>query len=386
MNTPKNIAIIGSTGSIGKTVLKIISKNKSDFNLILLSANKNYKKLLNQTKNFHVKNVVITNKIAYEKFKKINKNQKINVFESFENLDKILKNKIDYTMSSIVGIQGLQPTIKIIKHTKVIAIANKESIICGWNLIKKELKRHKTKLIPVDSEHFSVWYALNKTSVKKIILTASGGSLFKLTPKKIKNIKINEVLKHPNWKMGNKITIDSSTLMNKVFEVIEAKNIFNIELKKIDILIHPSSYVHTIIMFSNGMIKIVAHDTTMEIPIFNSIYQNKKKYIKNTKLNINKLNNLELSKIDINKFPLIKILNLIPNKISLFETIVVSANDEYVRMYLNGKITYSQISKKLLQFIKDKQFQKFKKLMPRKLSDIINLDRYVRLKINPKGV
>ena len=133
-----------STGSIGKTVLKIISKNKSDFNLILLSANKNYKKLLNQTKNFHVKNVVITNKIAYEKFKKINKNQKINVFESFENLDKILKNKIDYTMSSIVGIQGLQPTIKIIKHTKVIAIANKESIICGWNLIKKELKRHKT--------------------------------------------------------------------------------------------------------------------------------------------------------------------------------------------------------------------------------------------------
>lgn len=386
MNTPKNIAIIGSTGSIGKTVLKIISKNKSDFNLILLSANKNYKKLLNQTKNFHVKNVVITNKIAYEKFKKINKNKKINVFESFENLDKILKNKIDYTMSSIVGIQGLQPTIKIIKHTKVIAIANKESIICGWNLIKKELKRHKTKLIPVDSEHFSVWYALNKTSVKKIILTASGGSLFKLTPKKIKNIKINEVLNHPNWKMGNKITIDSSTLMNKVFEVIEAKNIFNIELKKIDILIHPSSYVHTIIMFSNGMIKIVAHDTTMEIPIFNSIYQNKKKYIKNTKLNINKLNNLELSKIDINKFPLIKILNLIPNKISLFETIVVSANDEYVRMYLNGKITYSQISKKLLQFIKDKQFQKFKKLMPRKLSDIINLDRYVRLKINPKGV
>ena len=386
MNTPKNVAIIGSTGSIGRTVLKIISKNKSDFNLILLTANKNYKKLLSQTKNFHVKNVVITNKIAYEKFKKINKNKKINVFESFENLDKILKNKIDYTMSSIVGIQGLQPTIQIIKHTKVIAIANKESIICGWNLIKKELNRHKTKLIPVDSEHFSVWYALNKTNVKKIILTASGGSLFKLTPKKIKNIKINEVLNHPNWKMGNKITIDSSTLMNKVFEVIEAKNIFNIELKKIDILIHPSSYIHTIIIFSNGMIKIVAHDTTMEIPIFNSIYQNKKKYTKNTKLNINKLNNLELSKIDINKFPLIKILNLIPNKISLFETIVVSANDEYVRMYLNGNITYSQISKKLLQFIKDKQFLKFKKLMPRKLSDIINLDRYVRLKINPKGV
>ena len=184
--------------------------------------------------------------------------------------------------------------------------------------------------------------------------------------------------------MGNKITIDSSTLMNKVFEVIEAKNIFNIELKKIDILIHPSSYVHTIIMFSNGMIKIVAHDTTMEIQYLIQFIKIKK-YIKNTKLNINKLNNLEL-KIDINKFPLIKILNLIPNKISLFETIVVSANDEYVRMYLNGKITYSQISKKLLQFIKDKQFQKFKKLMPRKLSDIINLDRYVRLKINPKGV
>ena len=386
MNNPKKICILGSTGSIGKTVLKIINKNKNDFEIILLTANKNYSELLKQTKKFTVKNVIITNLKSYEYFKKLNKNKKINVFYSFKNFKKIFKNKIDYTMSSIVGIDGLEPTINIIKHTKTIAIANKESIICGWNLIHSELKKQNTKFIPVDSEHFSIWYALNSANIDKVILTASGGPLLNFSKKKINNIKLKDVLNHPNWKMGNKITVDSSTLMNKVFEVIEAKNIFNIELKKINVLIHPSSYVHAIIKFNDGMIKIIAHETTMDIPIFNSIYANKKRYINKKHVDINQLNNLNLTNVDSKKFPLINILNLVPNKISLFETIVVSANDEFVRSYLNGKIKYSQISKKLIDFIKNKNFIKFKKKTPKKLSEIINLDRYVRLKINSKSV
>ena len=178
----KKIAILGSTGSIGKTLLKIIKKNKKNFVIQLLSANKDYNTLLKQAKEFNVKNVVITNiqsyQLALDKLK--NEKNHIKVHNNFNNLQKIFPKKIDYVMSSIVGLDGLIPTFKIIKFTKRIAIANKETIICAWNLIKKELKKNKTEFIPVDSEHFSVWYALKNNSISnldKIYLTASGGPL-----------------------------------------------------------------------------------------------------------------------------------------------------------------------------------------------------------------
>ena len=184
MKNYKTIAVIGSTGSIGKTVLKIVDKNNDRFRIKLLTANQNYLEILKQTKKFKVENVIITNKFAYNKFKKLNKNSKIKIFDNFNHLNKIFKKKIDYVMSSIVGLNGLKPTIEIIKHTNVIAIANKESIICAYNLIENELNKNNTKLIPVDSEHFSIWYSLNKSSINEIILTASGGSLLNLSKKK----------------------------------------------------------------------------------------------------------------------------------------------------------------------------------------------------------
>ena len=173
----KKIAILGSTGSIGKSLLKIIEKNKKDFEIILLTANKNHRVLNEQCKKFNVKAVIIKDKINFEKFKKINKIQNLKVYNNFQNLNKIINKKIDYTMSSIIGIDGLEPTLKIIKYTNNIAIANKESIICAWNLINKKLLKYKTKFIPVDSEHFSIWYALKNNKIKninKIFLTASG--------------------------------------------------------------------------------------------------------------------------------------------------------------------------------------------------------------------
>ena len=389
MNTKKKIAILGSTGSIGKTVLKIISRDVKNFDIMLLTANKNYMELLKQTKKFNVQNVIITDKISYNKFKKYNKNLKLKIYDNFKILNKIFKKKIDYTMSSIVGINGLDPTIKIIKYTKNIAIANKESIICGWNLIQREVKKFNTHLIPVDSEHFSIWYALKNSdyrNINKVFLTASGGPLLNFSNKEIKKIKIRQVLNHPNWNMGHKISIDSSTMMNKVFEIIEAKNIFQISLKKLSILIHPKSYIHAILKFNDGMIKIIAHDTTMEIPIFNSIYENCKKNFSTKNVDIKKLNNLNLKKVNIKQFPAVKLLKHLPEKISLYDTAIVSANDELVRMYLNRKINYNDISKKLLKILNLKEFLKLKKKVPHKVSDISNLDRYVRLKINAKGV
>ena len=385
----KKIAILGSTGSIGKSLLKIIEKNKKDFEIILLTANKNHRVLNEQCKKFNVKAVIIKDKINFEKFKKINKIQNLKVYNNFQNLNKIINKKIDYTMSSIIGIDGLEPTLKIIKYTNNIAIANKESIICAWNLINKKLLKYKTKFIPVDSEHFSIWYALKNNKIKninKIFLTASGGPLLNVPKKNQKNINIKQVLKHPNWRMGKKISIDSSTMINKVFEIIEAKNIFDIKFNKLSILIHPASYVHAIINFNDGMTKVIAHETTMEIPIINSLYDNKNFKNNRYNLNIEKLNNLNLSKIDSKKFPLIKILELIPNKISLFETALVASNDELVRLYLSKKIKYDDIQKKLLKFLNNKDIVNLKKYEPKKLSDITNLDKYVRLKISSESI
>ena len=385
----KKIVILGSTGSIGKSLLKIIKKNINNFEIVLLTANKNYKELLKQVRIFKVKNVIITNHKSYNKFKKNNKNTNVKVYSNFKNLNKIIKSKVDYSMSAIIGIDGLNPTIQIIKFSKTIAIANKESIICGWNLIKKKLDKHKTTFIPVDSEHFSIWYGLKnipEKNIKKIYLTASGGPLLNYPYDKVKNVKLKDVLNHPNWKMGKKITVDSATMMNKVFEIIEAKNIFNINLKKLSILIHPNSYVHAILSLKDGMIKIIAHETTMEIPIINSLYQQKNFSYKIKKVDIKLLNRLELSEVNIKKFPIVKILNKIPQKISLFETALVSANDELVRLYLKKQINYNEIIKKLSYLIKSKEFEKLKKISPRSCNDIIKLDEYVRLKINPKSI
>ncbi len=265
----KKIAILGSTGSIGKSLLKIIEADRKSFKIILLTANKDYTSLIKQANKFNVKNIIITDQKNYNIAKLKIKNKKIKIFNNYNQFKNIFKNKIDYAMSAITGLDGLKPTIDIIKYTKNIAIANKESIICAWDIIKTELKKNKTFFIPVDSEHFSIWYGLkdfNNSSIEKIYLTASGGPFYATPIKKLKNIKIKQALNHPNWKMGKKISIDSATMINKIYESIEAKNIFNIPYKKIEIIIHPKSYVHALIKFNSGPIKIIAHDTTMMIP------------------------------------------------------------------------------------------------------------------------
>ena len=382
----KKIAILGSTGSIGKQTIDIIRKDKKNFEILLLTAHKNHKLLSQQIKEFKVKNIIITNNESYNILKK--KFKKINVFNNFNNVDKILIKKLDYTMSSISGFDGLLPTIKIIKKTKVIAIANKESIICGWSLIKKKLDKYKTKFIPVDSEHFSIWSIINnidKNKIEQLILTASGGPFLKkgvVGIKKTPKLAIN----HPTWKMGKKISIDSATLMNKIFEIIEAKKIFNIELNKIKILIHPKSYIHAIVKFKNGLIKIVAHDTNMKIPIFNSIYFKDKKYIKTNKIDLKILNNLQFSEVSSKMFPLIKILNKIPKSETLFETLLVSINDELVSLFLKNKISFDNIPIVLNKLLNSKTFSKFKLKKVDNLAQIESLNRFARLKTNSLSV
>ena len=287
-------------------------------------------------------------------------------------------------MSAIIGIDGLYPTYNIIKYTKKIAIANKESIICAWDLIFRKLKFCKTEFIPVDSEHFSIWYALkgnNRENLEKIILTASGGPFINLPLVKFKNIKIKDAIKHPNWKMGKKISIDSSTMMNKVFEIIEAKKIFNMRYDDLDILVHKKSYLHAIIKFKNGLSKLVIHDTNMSIPIFNTLYSDDDKEMKSRKIDINKLNNLNLIKVDKKKFPVVNILKKMPQKNSFIETILVSANDVLVELFLDKKISFNSISSELIKILDSKEFLSYKHSSPSNIEEILTLKKYVQLKI-----
>ena len=286
-------------------------------------------------------------------------------------------------MSSISGIEGLIPTISIIKYTKEIAIANKESIICGWNFIKKELNKNKTKFIPVDSEHFSIWYALkgiDKKLIEKIYLTASGGPFLNMSSKKLSRVKIKQAIKHPNWKMGKKISIDSATMMNKVFEVIEAKKIFDISYRQLSILIHPKSYVHAVIKFKNGLTKIIVHDTNMKIPIFNSLYSSNR-YIKSNKLNVDILNNLDFQKLDYKKFPATKILNKLPEKSSIYETILVLINDKLVELFLQNKIKFTDIYKKMNNILALSEFKKYKMRKNYNIKDVIYLEKIIKQRV-----
>ena len=292
-------------------------------------------------------------------------------------------------MSAISGFEGLKPTLDIIEFTKTIAIANKESIICGWNLINKKIIKHKTFFIPIDSEHFSIWSLINNVktnNIEKVFITASGGPFRNYPLNRFKNITPKKALKHPNWSMGKKISIDSATMMNKVFEIIEAKKIFNFKYSQLKIVIHPQSYLHAIVKFNNGLTKLLIHDTNMVIPIFNSLYPKFEKKIKTKNLNINIINNLNLKYTNKSKFPVIKLIDKLPNNDSLYETIVVSANDNLVNLFLKGEIKFNDISKILFKILNLKEFIMYKKFIPKNVKEINKLANYVSLKINSMSV
>ncbi len=380
------LAILGSTGSIGKKTIEIIKKNKSKYKVELLTTNTKTKELLKQSKQLKVKSLIVTDQQAYLNLKKkIKKKKSIKLFNNFNNLNNIFNKRIDYVMSSISGINGLEPTLKIIKFTKKIGIANKESIICAWNLIKNKLKQYDTIFVPVDSEHFSIWSILNgfdTKNVDKIYITASGGPFLNYKIKNLNLVKPKDAIKHPNWKMGKKISVDSSTMMNKIFEILEASRIFNLQINKFSILIHENSYLHAIVKFTNGTTKLLIHDTDMKIPIFNSIHNNNKNYNKLRNIDFKILNNLNLHSPEIKKFKCLSLIKNLPDSISLYDTIVVTANDELVNLFLRGKVKYTDIYRLLNKILNLKIFVKLKKIPPKNINMILNLKETVRLKIN----
>ena len=355
----KKICILGSTGSIGRSTLDIIYKNKKDFCVILLSGNSNYKLLISQAIRFKPKYIYSDN---YLLIKKINFFCKKNKIIIIRDLNSLKKTKFDITVSAISGIAGLLPTLNVIKFSKKILIANKESIICGWKFISKELKKYNCLFVPIDSEHFSISNLIkneNKDSIKKIYLLASGGPFFN---KKVNLKKVTpaQAAKHPNWKMGIKISVDSANLMNKVLEVIEASLIFNLPINKFKIIIHPQSLIHAIIDFRNGLSSMLYHHNDMKIPIANSLYDNS--YInKQTTNEFSYKKKLSFYQPNISKLPSIKILGLKKALNELGFILINILNEILVERFLDNKILFTDIVDKLLSILNSKTVKNYLK-------------------------
>ena len=379
----KRIAILGSTGSIGRSTLEVIKKNKNNFDIILLTANNNYKKLIKQAKEFNAKNVIINNNIYYLKVQNSLKNTKTKVFPGNTVLNKILSKKIDFTISAIVGLAGLQPTIDAIKISNTVALANKESIICGWEVLLPVIKKYKTKIVPVDSEHFSIMELTEKVTnaeIKEIIITASGGPFLKTSFKKLTKVKPAQAIKHPNWKMGKKISVDSANLMNKVFEVLEACKLFNFDENKYKILIHPQSYIHSIINYKNGLVKMILYNPDMKIPISNILNGKKNKYFYNQEINTKTLNKIKFQKVNAKQFPSIKLIKKCLNLGPSTSTIVNASNEVLVDLFLKGKIDFLSIVRNINKIFKDKEFKKYARKKANSIKDLKITDNWARLK------
>jgi len=379
----KKIAILGSTGSIGKSTLEVIRKDKNFFEIVLLTANNNYRKLILQAKEFKAKNVLIKNNKFYLKIKKSLKRNKTKVYSGNISISKILNKKIDYTMSAIVGLAGLQPTIDAIKISKVVAIANKETIICGWNILSKVIKKYKTQILPVDSEHFSIMELtkdIEDSEVEEIIITASGGPFLNTPINKLKHVNPKEATNHPNWKMGKKISIDSANLMNKVFELMEAHKLFKFDKNKYKIVIHPQSYVHSIIRLRNGLTKMILYDSDMKIPISNTLYGKKNNFSNKSSINTKILNKLSFQKVDNKKFPSIKLIHKFFNSGYSSPIIINASNEVLVSLFLKEKIGFLDIVRTLNKIFKDKDFKKYAKRKPKSVQNVKIIDNWARLK------
>lgn len=371
----KNVAIFGSTGSIGESTLNVIRENKELFNVVTLVAGKNINKLIEQIEEFKPKNVYIIDKENAEKIKELYKN--INVFYGDEGMEEISK-LVDYdiSISALVGIAGLKPTYNMIKNGKAVALANKEVLVAGGELIMKTARDNNAKLLTVDSEHSAIMQCLNgeeNNPIDKILLTASGGPFF---DKEITDdITVEQALNHPTWSMGPKVTIDSSTMMNKGFEIIEAKWLFDVEPDQIEVVVHRKSLVHSMVQFKDGTIMANIGPKSMQIPIAYALNYPNRLQNNIEKLDLFEVVDLKFEKPDLNKFKCLKLAYEAIKKGHSYQVVLNAANEVLVDSFLKKKIKYTMIPNGIEKIMNMYE--------PRKLGtidEILSFDKEVREK------
>jgi 1-deoxy-D-xylulose-5-phosphate reductoisomerase len=350
MNLAKKLAIFGSTGSIGRNSLEVVrnlNRNNYPVNIRILSANSNYELLYEQITEFHPEVAVIFDTNGYNILKNrlTGSNTEI-LFGSDDLISSLKQVNFDLLINAQVGFSGLIPTIEAVKLGKSVALANKESLVIAGELIEEISKTTKSKFIPIDSEHSAILQCLqgeNFKTVSKIILTASGGPFLNTDISEFQNVSVENALKHPNWKMGNKITIDSATLMNKGFEIIEGKWLFNIDVDFIQVLIHPQSIIHSLVEFVDGSVKAQLGCPDMKVPIQYAITYPERITSDFPKLNLIDNNNLTFFEPEIGKFECLKLAYDAIHQGGLYPAVLNSANDIAVGLFLGKKIKFPEI-------------------------------------------
>ncbi|MEA4966645.1 MAG: 1-deoxy-D-xylulose-5-phosphate reductoisomerase [Bacteroidaceae bacterium] len=345
--TQKKVAIIGSTGSIGRQALEVIEHHKEKLCVEVLTANKQADLLIEQALKFDPNAVVIADKSQYQKVKEALSSTDIKVFAGQEALEDIVQMEtIDIVLTAIVGFAGLRPTIKAIEAKKPIALSNKETLVVGGELITKLSIENSVPIIPVDSEHSAIFQCLAGefyNPIEKIILTASGGPFLGKTKDELNNITPKQALNHPNWVMGNKVTIDSATLMNKGLEVIEAKWLFDLSVDKIEAVIHPQSVIHSMVEFEDGSVKAQMGLADMRLPIQYALTYPERLKTNFPKFNILDFPNLSFLKPDMETFTCLGLAYQAIQKGGNMPTIMNAANEIAVEAFLRGVIGFLEI-------------------------------------------
>ena len=341
----KIVGILGSTGSVGQQALEVISQHPDKFKVEYLTCNNNYKKLLEQALIFKPKYICVTNKEKYVLLK--NALKSYNIICKISSLKELTNNvNVDIVLNAISGYKGLEPTLDVINSGIDIAISNKESIVQAGHLVTRLAKEKNVNIFPVDSEHSALWQCMigeKKANIKRLILTASGGPFRLLNETDFDKITKKDALQHPNWSMGNKITIDSATMMNKGFEVIEAFWLFNIDINKIDIVVHPQSIIHSMIEFIDGSIKAQMSAPDMRLPIQYAFSYPERYKMNNINNDFNILSKLDFEPINLEKFNCIKLAYKAIKLGGTYPVVLNVANDIAVNLFLNDKITFLMI-------------------------------------------
>lgn len=374
----KKISILGSTGSIGTQALDVVRNNNDKFKIEALAVNTSIDMLKKQIIEFRPKVVAVYNKDKADELKKILPRELgVDIYSGMEGLKTIASlDGVDIVLTALVGMIGLVPTLEAIKYRKTIALANKETLVTAGRLVMNEAKKMGVNILPVDSEHCAIFQCLNGESnkeIEKIILTASGGPFRNKTKEQLVNVTKNEALKHPNWSMGRKISIDSATLMNKGLEVIEAKWLFGLDSSDIDVLVHPQSIVHSMVQFIDGSVIAQLGNPDMKLPIQYAFSYPKRIYNDYERLDLAKVSSLTFEKPDINTFPCLKLAYECLEKGGTYSTVLNAANEILVSEFLNDTIKFYDIPKYI-----EKALEKHSSIEEPTLEEILYIDDWSR--------
>jgi len=340
----QRICILGSTGSIGTQALDVIRQHPDLYEVYALTANTNYEKLAEQARQFHPNSVVIANDAYYQKLKDLLADTDVKVFAGKDSLDEIVEfPQVDVVLAALVGFAGLAPTIHAIRAHKKVCLANKETLVVAGEIILNLVAQYHASLIPVDSEHSAIFQCLvgeDMNEVDKILLTCSGGPFRKLPKEKLETVTAADALKHPTWKMGAKITIDSATLMNKGFEVMEAKWLFGVPADRIQVLIHPQSIVHSAVQFMDGAVKAQLGVPDMRLPIQYAFSFPQRLTLDGDRLNLFETKKLEFFEPDMDRFPCLRLAYEAIHKGGNMPCILNAANEVANAAFRQGKLSF----------------------------------------------